>query len=104
MSAVARVLEARHTPGLIIRADRVDKTHMGAVDDRLLSRFEESWERERARRVHLPGDWLESDREPVERLGDIFDDVLERARERVRSQRAEIERSHGFDGGLDPAV
>lgn len=78
---------------------------MGIVDDRLLARFQESWERERAQRVHLPGDWLESDREPMDHLGDIFDDVLERARERVRSQRAELERSiHAFDGDLDPAV
>jgi hypothetical protein len=99
------MFEARHLPGLIFRADRVDKTGMGIVDDRLLPMFEESWERERARRVHLPGDWLESEREPLEHLGDIFDDVLERARERVRAQRAALERSiHELDGGLDPAV
>jgi hypothetical protein len=78
---------------------------MGTVDDRLLARFEASWERERAQRVHLPGNWLESDREPMEHLGDIFDDVLARARERVRAQRAELERTiHTYDGGLDPAV
>ena len=77
----------------------------GNVDDRLLATFEASWDRERAQRVHLPASWLESDREPMEHLGDMFDDVLARARERVRAQRLELERSiHGFDDGLDPAV
>ncbi len=78
---------------------------MSNVDDRLLAQFEASWEHERAQRVYLPASWLESDREPMEHLGDMFDDVLERARERVRAQRRELERSiHSFDDGLDPAV
>jgi len=77
----------------------------GNLDDRLLAQFEASWERERAQRVHLPASWLESDREPMEHLDDMFDDVLARARERVRTQRLELERSiHAFDDGLDPAV
>ncbi len=77
----------------------------GNVDDRLLAQFEASWDRERAQRVHLPPSWLESDREPMDHLGDMFDDVLDRARERVRSQRLELEHSiHAFDDGLDPAV
>jgi hypothetical protein len=64
---------------------------MGAdnVDRRLLPRFEASIQHERARRELLPPVWLNADRGPAEDLGDLFDAVLERARERVRSQRAE---------------
>jgi hypothetical protein len=64
---------------------------MGAdnVDRRLLPRFEASVEHERARRELLPPVWLNADRGPVEGLGDLFDEVLERARERIRSQRSE---------------
>ena len=76
---------------------------MSNVDERLLARFEASWERERTRREVLPASWLASEREPTDRLGDIFDDVLERARERVRTQRAELEALTRGDG-LDPAV
>lgn len=67
---------------------------MGAdnVDRRLLPRFEASFEHERARRELLPPVWLNSDRGSAEGLGDLFDAVLERARERVRSQRAETVR------------
>jgi hypothetical protein len=73
------------------------------VDERLLSLFEASWERERARRDVLPPAWLQSEVRPAEYLGDVFDDVLERARERVRAQRAELEQLTRGDG-LDPAV
>ena len=76
---------------------------MDNVDERLLARFEASWERERARRDVLPAAWLRSELEPADRLGDIFDDVLDRARERVRAQRAELEALARGDG-LDPAV
>jgi hypothetical protein len=76
---------------------------MGIVDERLLARFEASWERERDRREHLPPAWLASEVQPADQLGDLFDDVLERARERVRSQREELERL-AHDDGLDPAV
>ena len=76
---------------------------MDNVDDRLLSRFEASWERERERREVLPPAWLESELRPDEHLGDLFDDVLERARARVRAQRAELELLARGDG-LDPAV
>jgi hypothetical protein len=76
---------------------------MTNVDERLLARFEASWERERARRQVLPATWLEWEHQPSDHLGDLFDDVLERARERVRAQRAELEAlSRG--NGLDPAV
>ena len=47
-------------------------------------------------------------RDPADHLGDLFDDVLERARERVRAQRAELEAlargGHAHGDGLDPAV
>ena len=39
----------------------------------------------------LPATWLEWERQPADHLGDLFDDVLDRARERVRAQRAELE-------------
>jgi hypothetical protein len=51
----------------------------------------------------LPPTWLEWERQPSDHLGDLFDDVLERARERVRAQRAELETLARGDG-LDPAV
>lgn len=57
------------------------------VDRRLLARFEGSMAFERARRELLPPMWLNADPEPVDHLGDLFDDVLIRARERVRAQR-----------------
>lgn len=59
------------------------------VDRRLLPRFEASVEHERARRELLPPVWLNAERGPAEGLGDLFDEVLERARERVRAQREE---------------
>jgi hypothetical protein len=73
------------------------------IDKRLLARFEASVEHERARRELLPPTWLNAEPEPADRLGDLFDDVLERARERVRTQREALEERAGGDG-LDPAV
>lgn len=57
------------------------------VDRRLLARFEASREHERARRELLPPEWLNAEREPPEHPGDLFVEVLERAREHVRSRR-----------------
>ena len=57
------------------------------VDRRLLARFEASREHERARRELLPPEWLNAVPKPTDHLGDLFTEVLERARERVRSQR-----------------
>jgi hypothetical protein len=57
------------------------------VDRRLLSRFEASTQHERARRELLPPEWISAEPEAADRLGDLFDDVLARARERVRLQR-----------------
>jgi hypothetical protein len=58
------------------------------VDRRLLARFEGSVAFERARRELLPPMWLNAEPQPAEQLEDLFDDVLIRARERVRAQRA----------------
>lgn len=60
------------------------------VDRRLVARFEASRAHERARRELLPPGWLNAEREPAERLDDVFVEVLERARERVREQRAAL--------------
>jgi hypothetical protein len=68
------------------------------VDRRLLPRFEASVEHERARRELLPPMWLNAERGPAEGLGDLFDEVLERARARVRAQRDEL---HARRGELD---
>ena len=57
------------------------------VDRRLLARFEGSVAFERARRELLPPMWLIAEPQPAEQLEDLFDDVLIRARERVRAQR-----------------
>ena len=66
------------------------------VDRRLLQRFEASMEHERARRELLPPQWISAETEPADRLGDLFDDVLARARERIRAQREALEaRAHG---------
>jgi hypothetical protein len=57
------------------------------VDRRLLHRFEASREHERARRELLPPEWLNADREPTDRLDDVFGELVEKARERIREQR-----------------
>ena len=59
------------------------------VDRRLLARFEASVAHERARRELLPPEWLNAVPSPIDRLDDLFAEVLERARERVRLQREE---------------
>ena len=61
------------------------------VDRRLLPRFEASVEHERARRDLLPPEWINAGSEPSEELGELFDDVLARARERVRLQREALD-------------
>ena len=81
------------------------RTSMGVdnVDRRLLARFEASIEHERARRELLPPAWINAPPDPDDRLGEVFEDVLQRAREHVRLQQAALER--GADGdGLDSAV
>ena len=73
------------------------------VDRRLLPRFEASVAHERARRELLPPEWLNAVPPPIDRLDDLFADVLERARERVRAQREEttshVSDAHGDELG-----
>ncbi len=76
------------------------------MTDNVDRRLQAHWESCRARRDEarglLPREWAESDRAPADHLGDLFDDVLERARERIVSQRAALdERERQND--LDPA-
>jgi hypothetical protein len=59
------------------------------VDRRLLERFEASVAHERARRELLPPMWISTDADAGDGLGDLYDVVLERARERIRTQRRE---------------
>ncbi len=72
------------------------------VDRRLLPRFEASVAHERARRELLPPEWLNAV-PPIDRLDDLFAEVLERARERVRAQREEttshVSDAHGDELG-----
>ena len=62
---------------------------MGAdnVDRRLVARFEASQQHERARRELLPPVWINADVEGSGPLGELFQDVLERARDHVRRER-----------------
>jgi hypothetical protein len=62
------------------------------VDRRLVSLFEASREYERARRELLPPEWLNADRAPADHLGEVFDALVERAREYVSSQRDAADR------------
>lgn len=71
------------------------------VDRRLLTRFEASVEHERARRELLPPAWINAEPPPPDRLRELYEDLLEHARERVRSQREELELHRD---GLDSAV
>jgi hypothetical protein len=57
------------------------------VDRRLVSLFEASQQHERARRELLPPEWLNADRAPADHLGEVFDTLVERAREHVQAQR-----------------
>jgi len=69
------------------------------VDRRLLARFEASAAHERARRDLLPPEWLNAEPEikPGDRLGDLFEDVLTRARERVQAERDALARRRSGD-------
>ena len=62
------------------------------VDRRLVALFEASQEHERARRELLPPEWLNADRAPADHLGEVFDTLVERAREYVRTQRDATDR------------
>jgi hypothetical protein len=62
------------------------------VDRRLLARFEASREHERARRELLPPEWLNADRDPADHLADVFEAVVERAHDHVRTRRESVRR------------
>ena len=62
------------------------------VDRRLVALFEASQEHERARRELLPPEWINADRAPAEHLGEVFDALVERARDYVRTQRDAADR------------
>jgi hypothetical protein len=65
---------------------------MGAdnIDRRLLAQFEASREHERVRRELLPPVWINADIDDAGPLGELFQDVLGRAREHVRVQRESL--------------
>jgi hypothetical protein len=61
------------------------------LDDRLLSHFQDSWERqEEARRV-LPAKWLADRRPAAQQLNELFLDLLASARQRVADERESLE-------------
>lgn len=62
------------------------------VDRRLVSLFQASQEHERARRELLPPEWINADRAPAEHLAEVFDALVDRAREYVRTQRDAADR------------
>ena len=76
---------------------------MGAdnVDHRLLERFQASWEHQRVRRELLPPVWINAEPNDDGPLGDLFEDVIERARARIRLEREALESARD---GLDSAV
>jgi hypothetical protein len=59
---------------------------------RIVSLFVASREYERARRELLPPEWLNADRAPGDHLGEVFETLVERAREYVTSQRDAADR------------
>jgi hypothetical protein len=71
------------------------------VDHRLLERFQASWEHQRVRRELLPPVWINAEPSDDGPLGDLFEDVLERARARIRMEREAVESARD---GLDSAV
>jgi hypothetical protein len=69
------------------------------VDRRLLARFEVSREHERARRELLPPVWINADVDDAGPLGELFQDVLARAREHVSSEREAVAERNRVDLG-----
>jgi hypothetical protein len=74
--------------------------------DNVDRRLQEHWEscrtrRDEARRL-LPREWADGSRPPADHLGELFDDVLERARERIVSERKALDERDACTE-LDPA-
>ena len=61
------------------------------VDDRLLGRFERSWERQNEARRLLPEKWLADKRPAAQQLNELFLDLLAGARTRVADERDALE-------------
>jgi hypothetical protein len=72
------------------------------VDRRLLTRFRASWEHERVRRELLPPVWISADLDDTGPLGELFEDVLGRAREHVQRERDAL--AHAERSRLDLTV
>ena len=60
------------------------------VDRRFVAQFEASQQHERARRELLPAVWINADVEGSGALGELFEDVLVRAREHVLREREAV--------------
>jgi hypothetical protein len=73
------------------------------VDRRLLVRFEASWEHERVRRELLPPVWISADLDDSGPLGELFEDVLGRARGHVRREREALAARTRLDHTVSPA-
>lgn len=73
------------------------------VDRRLLLRFEASWEHERVRRELLPPVWISADLDASGPLGELFEDVLGRARGHVRREREALAARTRLDHTESPA-
>ena len=72
------------------------------VDRRLLPRFEASAAQERARRELLPPEWINAEPRTTDGPVEPFESLVARARERVRRQRAELDRRGGGTPGSGP--
>jgi hypothetical protein len=73
------------------------------VDRRLLTRFEASREHERVRRELLPPVWISADLDDNGPLGELFEDVLGRARRHVRREREALAARTRLDHTVCPA-
>jgi len=72
------------------------------VDRRLQAHWESCRARQDEARALLPRAWAESRRPAADHLGDLFDDVLDRARDRIIAQRAALDAGDPLSE-LDPA-
>ena len=57
------------------------------IDERLLDRFQQSWERQKEARRVLPPKWLADTRPAAQQLNELFLDLLTNARDRVADER-----------------
>ena len=57
------------------------------LDEQLLSRFQQSWERQEEARLLLPPKWLADTRPAAQQLNELFLELLSNARARVAAER-----------------